>query len=178
MPETQWPRYMVFVQERKKDPWRHFGTVHAPDADMALLNARDVFARRPQALGMQVVPAEVIFSKTLEELENASWADDELIGESENYLIFAKPFEQSPCEHVGQVKAVSPQRALKKALQTYSDQKALWWWVFPASELSASDDTDADSMFSPALEKTYKNQSEYHTVTLMRQLHDKGKLES
>jgi len=178
MPDTQWPRYMVFVQEQEKDPWRHYGTVHAPDADMALLNARDVFARRPQALGMQVVPAKLIFGKTLEELENPNWANEEIIGKSENYLIFAKPFEQSPCEQLGQVKANSSQDALKKALQNFPDQKALWWWVIPGSELSASDDADADSMFAPAFEKTYKNQAEYHTVTLMRELHDTGKLES
>ena len=40
-----------------------------------------------------------------------------------------------------------------------------------------SENADTNPMFAPAHEKTYKNQSEYHTVTMMRQLHDKGKLE-
>ena len=113
---------MVFVLERERDPWKHFGTVHASDAEMALLNARDVFARRPQALAMQVVPADLIYSKTLEELEDAGWASDEIMGQSESYLIFAKPFEQAACEQVGEIEANSPQSALKIALQTYSDQ--------------------------------------------------------
>jgi ring-1,2-phenylacetyl-CoA epoxidase subunit PaaB len=145
---------------------------------MALLNARDVFARRPQALAMQVVPADLIYTKTLEELEDANWANDEVTGKKQSYLIFAKPFEQAPCQEMGDIESNSPQSALKIALQTYSEQKALWWWVLPASAIHATAISDKDPMFSPALEKTYKNQSEYHTVTLMRELHEKGKLES
>lgn len=173
---------MVFVQESEKDPWRHYGTVHAPDADMALLNARDVFARRPQAIGMWVVPAEAILTKTSEELQNPNWPEESLsnypTNQLSNYLIFAKPFEQAACELIGEQEAKSPQTALKSALEAYSDQKALWWWVFPASAVLASKNEDTDPMFAPAHEKTYKNQSEYHTVTMMRQLHDNGKLDS
>lgn len=168
---------MVFVKESKKDPWRHFGTVHAPDAEMALLNARDVFARRPQALGMWVVPADDIFTKTREELSTLVRAQHAAPAKQVSYLIFAKPFEQAACEQIGKLDADSPQAALKSALEAYSDQKALWWWVFPKSTVLASENADTDSMFAPAHEKTYKNQSEYHTVTMMRQLHDTGKLD-
>lgn len=178
MSDTQWPRFMVFVQERENEPWRHFGTVHAPDADMALLNARDVFARRSQALGMWVVPAGVIFSKTQEELENPDWADTEKAALNEKYLVFGKPFEQAACELIGELEAESPVTAMKSAVKTYTDQKPLWWWVFPARSILASENADSDPLFAPAIDKTYKNQSEYHTVTMMRQLHDKGKLES
>src|SRR3989337_2438869 len=70
MIDTQWPRFMVFQQEAVGKPFIHNGTVHAPDIDMALLNARDVFARRPQAVAMWVVPADSIFTQTREELAN------------------------------------------------------------------------------------------------------------
>jgi hypothetical protein len=43
-------RFEVFQQERPGRPHRNIGSVHAPDVEMALLNARDVFARRPEIL--------------------------------------------------------------------------------------------------------------------------------
>jgi len=170
MPDTQWPRFMVFVQGRESVPWRHAGTVHAPDAAMALLNARDVFARRPQALGMWVVPVDMIFSKTQEELENPERAEAEEAALKEKYLVFGKPFEQAACELIGELEAQSPTGAMKSALKTYSEKKPLWWWVFPASSVLASENDDSDPMFIPAKEKTYKNQSEYHTCWIHQDL--------
>ena len=46
----------VFVQEKSGEPHKHAGSVHAHDAEMALQNARDVFARRGQVTSMWVVP--------------------------------------------------------------------------------------------------------------------------
>ncbi len=64
MIDTQWPRYMVFQKMDESKPFVHNGTVHAPDMEMALLNGRDVFGRRPFAVAMYVVGADAIFSKT------------------------------------------------------------------------------------------------------------------
>ena len=46
MTDTQWPLYEVFEQERPGQPHRNAGAVHAPDPELALQNARDVFVRR------------------------------------------------------------------------------------------------------------------------------------
>jgi ring-1,2-phenylacetyl-CoA epoxidase subunit PaaB len=58
--DSQWPRYEVFKQDRPGRPHQNVGSVHAPDAELALQNARDVFARRPSCHSLWVVPAEVI----------------------------------------------------------------------------------------------------------------------
>lgn len=68
MSDTQWPRYEVFKQDNPKKPHEAVGSVHAPDAEMALLNARDVFVRRPFAVSLWVVKADNIFTMTREEL--------------------------------------------------------------------------------------------------------------
>ena len=68
-PDTQWPRYEVFQQSRPGGPYQSVGSVHAPDAEIALQNARDVFVRRPQTVSLWVVPAEQILARTQEELE-------------------------------------------------------------------------------------------------------------
>lgn len=50
----------VFIQKETGAPHEHAGSVHAPDAEMALQNARDVFARRGEVVSIWVVPANSI----------------------------------------------------------------------------------------------------------------------
>ena len=57
--ETQWPLWEVFTQEDGGAPHEHAGSVHAPDAEMALQNARDVYGRRGSVVSMWVVPSNV-----------------------------------------------------------------------------------------------------------------------
>ncbi len=62
--DDQWLLYEVFVQEKTGQPHLHAGSVRAPDAEMALLNARDVYARREHPVSMWVVPADAITATT------------------------------------------------------------------------------------------------------------------
>ena len=57
---TEWPLWEVFVQLAFGKPHEHAGSVHAPDAEMALQNARDVYARREIPKSIWVVPTESI----------------------------------------------------------------------------------------------------------------------
>ena len=63
----QWPKYEVFKQEREGAPFRNVGSVHAPDAELALINARNVFARRPACYSLWVVPAATILARSIQE---------------------------------------------------------------------------------------------------------------
>lgn len=47
--------FAVFRQETKNDPHIHVGDVHAPDAEMALLLAKEQFARRDPCVNLWVV---------------------------------------------------------------------------------------------------------------------------
>ncbi|RMF54809.1 MAG: 1,2-phenylacetyl-CoA epoxidase subunit B [Calditrichaeota bacterium] len=62
--DTQWPLWEVFVQEKQGAPHEHAGSVHAPDAEIALQNARDVYARRGRLLSIWVVPSAAITATT------------------------------------------------------------------------------------------------------------------
>ena len=68
MVDTQWPRFQALQQHQEGQAHQNVGTVHAPDPEMALQNARDVFLRRPDCTGMWMVRADQIFAKTAEEL--------------------------------------------------------------------------------------------------------------
>ena len=58
--DGQWRLWEVFVQEEQGAPHEHAGSVRATDAEHALQNARDVYARRGKPLSMWVVPTETI----------------------------------------------------------------------------------------------------------------------
>ncbi|MGZ4449374.1 MAG: 1,2-phenylacetyl-CoA epoxidase subunit PaaB, partial [Nocardioides sp.] len=44
----EWPLWEVFVRSRRGLSHVHVGSLHAPDAEMALRNARDVYTRRQE----------------------------------------------------------------------------------------------------------------------------------
>lgn len=56
----QWPLWEVFVRGQHGLSHRHVGSLHAPDAEMAINNARDVYTRRSEGVSIWVVPTEAI----------------------------------------------------------------------------------------------------------------------
>ena len=64
---TQWPLWEVFTQKKTGMPHEHAGSVHAPDKELALQNARDVYSRRGEAVSIWVVPSEYIVASSPED---------------------------------------------------------------------------------------------------------------
>ncbi len=56
----KWPLWEVFTQGLHGAPYEHAGSLHAVDAEQALQNARDVYARRGEAVSLWVVPSTAI----------------------------------------------------------------------------------------------------------------------
>lgn len=52
--------FAVFRQDTKNDPHVHVGDVHAPDAEMALVLAKEQFTRREPCVNLWVVPYAAI----------------------------------------------------------------------------------------------------------------------
>jgi ring-1,2-phenylacetyl-CoA epoxidase subunit PaaB len=52
--------WAVFLQPRRRDAHVYVGDVHAPDAEMALLLAKENYARRDPCVSLWVVPAAAI----------------------------------------------------------------------------------------------------------------------
>jgi len=177
MTDTQWPRYEVFKQDNPRKLHEAVGSVHAPDAELALQNARDVFVRRPSAVSLWVVPASTILMMTQEELEANPewWLDDEESGDGVRpYHIFSKTSQRRTMtyvQHAGQVEAATAKAALHKAMQSDQfDKDSVWvWWVVPEDQIIRSEDDNIDSLFAPAKDKTYRQQTHYGFVSPRRQ---------
>jgi ring-1,2-phenylacetyl-CoA epoxidase subunit PaaB len=184
-PDTQWPRYEVFQQRREGGAYQNVGSVHAPDAEIALQNARDVFVRRPQTVGLWVVPAGAILARTQEELaEDDAWRDPEPTipgAREQTYYVFQKRSQRRSMgyvTHTGEVQAPTIAHALLRAWEKDAGEKVYVWWVVPARAIVGSEETDVESMFRPAEDKGYRMPTAYHTHTLMREVKKKGEDES
>ena len=171
--DTQWPRWEVFEQEKPGAPYRSTGSVHAPDAEMALENARDVFARRPRCAGLWVTQAAALFSRTAEELAGDRPAPEAAGGDPQPYLVFQKQTQRATetfVTHVGEVTATSPQAALARALETFSSADVFVWWVCPAAAVTRSAEADVEPMFVPAESKPYRHPQFYKVMTQLRDI--------
>jgi ring-1,2-phenylacetyl-CoA epoxidase subunit PaaB len=52
---SEWPLWEIFIRGQHGLNHRHVGSLHAPDAEMAIRNARDVYTRRNEGVSIWVV---------------------------------------------------------------------------------------------------------------------------
>jgi ring-1,2-phenylacetyl-CoA epoxidase subunit PaaB len=171
--DTQWPRYEVFKQERPAGPYRNAGSVHAPDSEMALENARDVFARRPPSLGLWVIPAGDIFARTAQELDWWKPGPVSPGAPAEPYFVFQKNTQRAAetyVVHAGQVEARSPEEALAAAIERFGGRQVFVWWVCPARAVTRSQAADAAPLFASAESKPFRQPQYYRVVSQLQQI--------
>ena len=166
MPD-QWPRYEVFKQARAGEPHRNVGSVHAPDAEIALLNARDVFARRPSCLSLWVVPAgDILMWNVVEPPPQAT------PGAVRTWAVCAKRSQRQGMtfvDFVGMVEATSSAGALHLAPGAFDMPDALIWWVIPESSIVRSEPEDVPG-YAAATGKLFRLPNQYHTVFTMQKI--------
>ncbi len=63
----------VFIQSKNNLPYKHVGSIHASDKNMALQNARDLYTRRGEGRGIWVVPSNCIIAS--DPVDEASFFD-------------------------------------------------------------------------------------------------------
>jgi len=165
--DSQLPRYEIFIVERPGRPPTYAGSVHASDDELAMLNARDVFARRPDCHGLWAFRAETISSRTADEALSAFEGTEP--APRERYLVFGKLGHKGVPTFLGAVEAAGPDEAVGRGRALYG-QDVVLWWVAPERCRLASAAEDAGLMFEPAKGKPFRDQAFYPVETLMRQL--------
>ncbi|MGH8596234.1 MAG: 1,2-phenylacetyl-CoA epoxidase subunit PaaB [Gammaproteobacteria bacterium] len=58
----EWPLWEVFIRAKAGLDHKHCGSVHAPDATLALQMARDVYTRRLEGISIWVVRSDQIIA--------------------------------------------------------------------------------------------------------------------
>ena len=65
-------------------------------------------------------------------------------------------------QHVGSVHAVDAEMAVENARDVYTRRgEGVSIWVVPSVQIVASDPTDKDALFEPALDKVYRHPTFY-----------------
>jgi len=76
---NDWPLWEVFVRSKGGMSHRHVGSVHAPDAEIALRHARDTYTRRMEGISLWVVhSASIIDSDPAEDDPMFAPAEDKI----------------------------------------------------------------------------------------------------
>ena len=60
--DNQGPLWEVFIQSKAGMPYKHVGGLHAYDKNLAIENARDLYTRRNEGIGLWVVKSSDIVS--------------------------------------------------------------------------------------------------------------------
>ena len=66
-PKAVWPLYEVFVRGKRGLNHVHVGSLHAPDDEMALHNARNLYTRRNEGVSIWVVRGDAITASSPDE---------------------------------------------------------------------------------------------------------------
>ena len=173
MTDTQWPRFEVFLTEDEGKPAAHVGSVHASDPEIALLNARDVFVRRPQCRDLWVAPAGRVLFRTAEELRSQP-VPEESNDKTENlYLVFCKRSHREPLVFIGHRAARSEKAALADAVQEISLPEPTLWAVVSDQAVIRSQAQERASFFTPAETKDYKQHVRYPVARLIKEIQGK-----
>ena len=78
------------------------------------------------------------------------------------YEIFIRSKNGLSHKHVGSLHAADDQMAITNARDVYTRrQEGVSIWVVPSSEITASNPSDSESFFEPAMDKVYRHPTFY-----------------
>ncbi len=179
----QFGTYEVFHQKKEGAPFVYVGPVHAPEADVAFLFAKEQYSRRFACTGLWVVPTAAITVTayvgdqesaydTLPLLPKSSAptagpADDTAAAEAayvageEDYDIFHLKKRGKAHQHVGKVRASGSADALQVAKAVFGELRPVAnVWVVRAADFLRSEDEDRD-IWTTTPEKKYRDAISY-----------------
>lgn len=184
----QFGTYEVFHQKKEGAPFVYVGPVHAPEADVAFLFAKEQYSRRFACTGLWVVPtAAITVTEYVGDQESAydtlplltnqeaaaipaagsRYTDDTPAEEAayaageEDYDIFHLKKRGKAHQHVGKVRASSPAQALQVAKAVFGEQRPVVnVWAARSADFLRSDDEDRD-IWTTTPEKKYRDAISY-----------------
>ncbi len=79
--DTEWPVWEVFQQDKRGEHHKHVGSLHAPDPELALVLAKESFARRGECVNLWVARATDIFATAYEDADVFQHTTDKMYRE-------------------------------------------------------------------------------------------------
>ncbi len=85
-----WPTWEVFHQARRGQHHVHVGSVHAPDSELAIVFAKEQFARRKECVNLWVVKTTDIYAIRYDDSDMFATTPEKLHREAGGYRVGAK----------------------------------------------------------------------------------------
>jgi ring-1,2-phenylacetyl-CoA epoxidase subunit PaaB len=82
-----WPTYEVFTQKKRGAQHTHAGIVHAPNPEMALVFAKEQFARRGQTVNVWVVPSSQVLATAYDDSDIFDTTPEKIHREAAAYKV-------------------------------------------------------------------------------------------
>ena len=89
-PMDQHETYEVFHQERRGDQPIHVGSLHAPSIELALVMAKEQYARRSRTVAIWVVPTSAIMAINTEDADIFETTPEKDYREAKGYRVGTK----------------------------------------------------------------------------------------
>jgi ring-1,2-phenylacetyl-CoA epoxidase subunit PaaB len=154
LPDGGWPRWETFVRQNGGLAHVYSESVHAADAETALLNARDVYLRRVEGVSLWVVPASDVH---VWDSDSPEEPHETVTGASALWEVFVRHRRGLAHVHAGSIAATGADDAINKARKVYvTRQEGVNVWVAPAASVCAADPSAAEALFEPFADKDYR----------------------
>lgn len=83
----QWQTYEVFAQVKRGTHHQHVGSVHAPDPELALIFAKEQFARRGVCVNIWVAKTADVYATSYEDADMFDLIQDKKHRDPDNYKV-------------------------------------------------------------------------------------------
>lgn len=156
-----WPRWEVFVRQNGGLSHIYSESVHAPDSETALMNARDAYLRRVEGVSLWVTPTEMVTAWEADGPDPAP--EDTTPGEPQLWEVFIRHRRGLAHVHAGSLYATGPGDGIARARQAYvTRDDGISVWIVPSDQIIAADPSDAAALFEPFADKDYRYPTFYN----------------
>ena len=156
--------YQVFVKLNEKRPMLHVGIVHAPNMEIAFINAKEQYSRRLTCTDLWIVATENVAHSAYADVNKSVYdlIEDGIKSAGDiEYEVFHHNKRGAQQKYVGTVKAKGEIEAFEEAKKSFSDlPNAVAIWVIKSSDILKSKE-DQVEIWDMLPEKKYRDAGVY-----------------
>lgn len=178
-PLDQFGTFEVFVQPKEGKPFQHEGIVHAPNLEMAFVLAKEAFTRRFTCVSLYVTDTRNVYvSPMTDGTVNAYEFVNEIStqsGDKTSYEIFHLLKRGKQHQHVGTVKAITPQEAMSEAKKLFKNDKVVYnIWAIRTNDIRFTRPEEKE-LWLTLPEKKFRDASDYKGGDKLKEFLERAK---
>lgn len=161
----QFGTFEVFVQPKEGKPFQHEGIVHAPDLEMGFVLAKEAFTRRFTCVSLYVTDTRNVYVSPMTDGTVSAYDFVNEVppqsGEKTSYEIYHLLKRGKQHQHVGTVKAETPQEAMAEAKKVFKNDKVAYnVWAIRTNDIRFTT-AEEKELWLTLPEKKFRDAADY-----------------